>query len=96
MDIGLPKLGGHDACRRLRQYPWGRDALMIAMTGSPEADARVMVYSVDGAKVVDREVRLAGRSDLAIPIERPLPAGSYFGHIIVGSREREFRFNVVK
>jgi CheY-like chemotaxis protein len=33
MDIGLPRLSGYDACRRIREQPWGRAILMIAMTG---------------------------------------------------------------
>jgi CheY-like chemotaxis protein len=33
MDIGLPRLSGYDACRRIRELPWGRDVLMVAMTG---------------------------------------------------------------
>jgi PAS domain S-box-containing protein len=33
LDIGLPKLNGREVCRRIRQQPWGRDMLLIAMTG---------------------------------------------------------------
>jgi PAS domain S-box-containing protein len=33
LDIGLPKLNGFDACRRIRQQPWGRDMLLVAVTG---------------------------------------------------------------
>ena len=33
MDIGMPKLNGYDAARRIRQQPWGRDVLMVATTG---------------------------------------------------------------
>jgi CheY-like chemotaxis protein len=33
LDIGLPKLNGSDACRRLRENPWAKDILMIALTG---------------------------------------------------------------
>ena len=32
-DIGLPRLGGHDAARRLRQQDWGRQPLLIAVSG---------------------------------------------------------------
>lgn len=41
MDIGLPKLNGYDACRCIRQTPWGGDMLIIAATGwSQEEDRR--------------------------------------------------------
>lgn len=33
LDIGLPKLNGYDVARRIRQQPWGQDALLIALTG---------------------------------------------------------------
>ena len=32
LDIGLPKLNGYDACRRIREQPWGQDILLIAAT----------------------------------------------------------------
>ena len=33
LDIGLPKLNGYDACRRIRQEPWGKRMVVIALTG---------------------------------------------------------------
>jgi CheY-like chemotaxis protein len=33
LDLGLPKLNGYEACRRLREQPWGKDVLMVAVTG---------------------------------------------------------------
>ena len=33
LDIGMPRLSGYDACRRMRERPWGRDAFIIALTG---------------------------------------------------------------
>lgn len=32
-DIGLPRLNGYDACRRIREQPWGRTVVLIALTG---------------------------------------------------------------
>lgn len=32
LDIGLPKLNGYEACRRIREQPWGKDILLIAVT----------------------------------------------------------------
>jgi PAS domain S-box-containing protein len=41
MDVGLPKIDGHEACRRIRNEPWSRNMLMIALTGwSQEEDRR--------------------------------------------------------
>ena len=33
LDIGLPVLNGYDAARRIREQPWGKQAVMIAVTG---------------------------------------------------------------
>jgi CheY-like chemotaxis protein len=33
LDIGLPRQNGYDACRQVRQQPWGARILMIALTG---------------------------------------------------------------
>jgi CheY-like chemotaxis protein len=41
LDIGLPGLDGHEVCRRVREQPWGKDIVMIALTGwGQEADRR--------------------------------------------------------
>jgi PAS domain S-box-containing protein len=33
LDIGLPSLNGYDVCRRIRQQPWGKTMVLIALTG---------------------------------------------------------------
>ena len=33
MDIGMPKLNGYDACRRIREQPWADGTVIIALTG---------------------------------------------------------------
>jgi CheY-like chemotaxis protein len=41
MDIGMPRLNGYDAARRIRQEPWGNEVLMVATTGwGKEEDRR--------------------------------------------------------
>jgi CheY-like chemotaxis protein len=42
LDIGLPKLNGFEACRRIRQQPWGQPVVLIAVTGwGQEQDRRL-------------------------------------------------------
>ncbi|MFO0808523.1 MAG: PAS domain S-box protein, partial [Gemmataceae bacterium] len=40
LDIGMPKLDGHDACRRIRQEPWGKGMYVVALTGWGQEDDR--------------------------------------------------------
>ena len=40
LDIGLPKLDGHEVCRRVRQQPWGKEIVFIALTGWGQPDDR--------------------------------------------------------
>jgi CheY-like chemotaxis protein len=40
MDIGLPKLNGYEAARRMRALPGLRDALIVALTGWGQGEDR--------------------------------------------------------
>ena len=40
LDIGLPKLNGYEVCRRIRQQPWGKDMVVIALTGWGQEEDR--------------------------------------------------------
>ena len=41
LDIGMPKLNGYEACRRIREQPWGKGILIAALTGwGQEEDKR--------------------------------------------------------
>jgi CheY-like chemotaxis protein len=42
MDIGLPKLDGHAATRRIRAEPWGKSILIIAVTGWGQESDRAL------------------------------------------------------
>jgi CheY-like chemotaxis protein len=40
LDIGMPVVNGYDACRRIREFDWGREALLIALTGWGQEEDR--------------------------------------------------------
>jgi PAS domain S-box-containing protein len=40
LDIGLPKLNGYEVCRRIRKEPWGRDLVLVALTGWGQEEDR--------------------------------------------------------
>jgi PAS domain S-box-containing protein len=39
-DVGVPKMNGQEAARWIRQQPWGRDTLLIAVSGERQEDDR--------------------------------------------------------
>ena len=44
MDIGMPRMNGYDAARRIREQPWGRTITLVALTGwGLEEDKRLAV-----------------------------------------------------
>jgi CheY-like chemotaxis protein len=63
LDIGLPKLNGYEAARRIREEPWGKHAVLIAVTGWGQEDDkrrakeagfdRHMVKPVDPAALME-------------------------------------------
>jgi CheY-like chemotaxis protein len=59
-DIGLPKMDGHEACRHIRSKPWGKDMILIAVTGwGQEEDKRTSAeagFQRHMVKPVDPEV----------------------------------------
>jgi CheY-like chemotaxis protein len=40
LDIGLPKMNGYDVCRRLRDQPWGKSIVIVALTGWGQEEDR--------------------------------------------------------
>jgi len=77
MDIGMPKLNGYEATRRIREQPWGRDVVIIALTGwgQEEDRARSKEAGCDGHLV--KPVDLADLEKLLMELESPglEPAG---------------------
>ena len=40
LDIGLPKLNGYEAARKIREEPWGKEMILVALTGWGQEEAR--------------------------------------------------------
>ena len=62
LDIGLPLMNGVDVCRRIREQPWGRDMVLVAVTGwGQDADrnrSRAAGFNHHLVKPVDHNVVL--------------------------------------
>ena len=40
LDIGLPELNGYDVARRIREQPWGKSMVLVALTGWGQEEDR--------------------------------------------------------
>ena len=40
LDIGMPSIDGHETARRIRAQPWGKEMVLVALTGWGQADDR--------------------------------------------------------
>ncbi|MGH8654847.1 MAG: response regulator [Gammaproteobacteria bacterium] len=40
LDLGLPQLNGRDAARRIREQPWGKTMVLVAVTGWGQEEDR--------------------------------------------------------
>jgi len=40
LDLGLPKLNGYQACCKIREQPWGKKIVIVALTGWGQEEDR--------------------------------------------------------
>jgi CheY-like chemotaxis protein len=40
LDIGMPKMNGYEVCKAIRQQPWGKDIIIVALTGWGQVEDR--------------------------------------------------------
>ncbi|MEO7386488.1 MAG: ATP-binding protein [Gammaproteobacteria bacterium] len=68
LDIGLPGMGGHEVCRRLRLQPWATNVLILAQTGwGQEADrerSRLAGFDAHLVKPIEPDELLRTLADL--------------------------------
>ncbi len=62
LDIGLPRLNGYEVCSRIRGEPWGKDMVLVALTGWGQDEDRQRSknagFDAHMVKPVDYEVLL--------------------------------------
>jgi CheY-like chemotaxis protein len=68
LDIGLPLINGYDACRQIRKAPWGKDIVLVALTGWGQEEVRREAleagFDAHMVKPVDHDVLLGFLSTL--------------------------------
>jgi CheY-like chemotaxis protein len=71
LDIGLPRMNGYEVCRRIRQEPWGRDLVLVALTGwGQDEDRRQSLdagFNAHMVKPVDHDALLEFLASLPSP-----------------------------
>ena len=76
MDVGMPRLDGYQATRRIRQQPWGRDMVIVTLTGwGQEIDKAQSREAGCDAHLV-KPVRLADLESLLADRERRGPSAA--------------------
>jgi CheY-like chemotaxis protein len=77
LDIGLPILNGYEVCRRIRETPWGKTLVLVALTGwgqDEDRDRSVAAgFDAHMVKPVDHDALLSMIASLP-PHGSPSPA----------------------
>ncbi len=74
LDIGMPGMDGLEACRRIRQQPWGRSVLMVAVTGWGQDDDRRRSAEAGFDRHLVKPVEPATLAHLLEEVERKPPS----------------------
>jgi CheY-like chemotaxis protein len=64
LDIGLPKMNGYEAARQIRQQPWGKDLLLVAVTGWGQEEDRLRAFEAGFDHHLTKPVDLEAIQDL--------------------------------
>jgi PAS domain S-box-containing protein len=75
MDVGMPRLDGYEATRRIREEPWGRSIVIVALTGwgQDEDKARSQEAGCDGHLV--KPVKLSELENLLAELAQEKQSG---------------------
>jgi CheY-like chemotaxis protein len=73
LDLGMPKLNGYDACRRIRAESWSRNTVLVAVTGwGQDSDRRKTSDAGFDAHIVKPvDVRLLEKTLGSLPLPAP-------------------------
>lgn len=69
LDLGMPRLNGFDTARRIREKPWGKRALLVALTGWGQQQDR---HRTTEAGFDAHLVKPVAQADLLVTIAAPI------------------------
>ncbi|HJT31452.1 MAG TPA: PAS domain-containing protein [Pirellulales bacterium] len=74
MDLGMPNLNGFDACRRIREQPWGKEIVIAAVTGWGQEEDRRRTFEAGFDHHFTKPLAVADlESLLSRVVPEPLP-----------------------
>jgi PAS domain S-box-containing protein len=73
LDIGLPKLNGYEAARRIREQPWGKGMKLIALTGWGQEEDRRRAKEAGFDQHVVKPVEPAALEQLLVTVYHGSP-----------------------
>ncbi len=70
LDIGMPRMNGYDACRRIREQPWGREVIIVALTGWGQAEDKRRSKEAGFDRHLVKPIEPAALGELLATLER--------------------------
>jgi CheY-like chemotaxis protein len=70
MDVGMPRLNGYEATRRIRHQPWGRSPAIIALTGWGQDNDRALSREAGCDAHLVKPVELRDLEEVLAALER--------------------------
>ena len=64
LDIGMPRLNGYDTARRIREQPWGKNTVLVALTGWGQEEDRQKSHDAGFDTHMVKPVELAALEEL--------------------------------
>ncbi len=72
LDIGLPKLNGYEVCRALREQAWGKEIVVVALTGWGQEEQRAKTSAAGFDAHVIKPVDLDELAGLLVSLRAPV------------------------
>jgi PAS domain S-box-containing protein len=72
LDIGMPRLSGYDACRHIREQAWGKDMMLVAVTGWGQEEDKRRALGAGFDHHLTKPVDPAALESLLVGLRKPV------------------------